>query len=185
MVTNQNRYGNTRKKNLTLTQVGHDHIETYAESHNMTFSAAIETLALIGMEADLSALLIPLIDNSIEKVCQRHFNRLTKMTLLAAAEASLAHDIATMLLLQIVRQEAVQYPQDFEERLPVSFDPEDQLDFRIREIYNQMRRIARKRQKRLMKKPLQELLAQYAQIEATSPKLEVRTTTKAVNDESD
>jgi hypothetical protein len=36
-----------------------------------------------------------------------------------------------------------------------------------------------------MKKPLQELLAQYAQIEATSPKLEVRTTTKAVNDESD
>ncbi len=128
----------------------------------MSFSAAIETLALIGMKADLSALLTPLINSSVEKGLQRHFNRLAKLSLLAAAEAAMAHDVSTMLLLQTVRQEAVRHPADFEERIPVSHDKKDALDARIRALYNRMRRLARQRQQRLLKRPLTKLLADYA-----------------------
>lgn len=160
MINNQTRYGNTRKKNLSLTESGHDQIETYAQAHGLTFSAAIETLALIGMEADLSALLIPLINDSVEKGMQRNFNRMAKVTIMAAAESAMAHDLTTMLLLQIVRQEAVRHPEDFEDRMPVSLDKKETLDARIRALYNQMRRLARQRQRRLLKQPLRDLLTQ-------------------------
>ena len=160
MINNQTRYGNTRKKNLSLTEAGHDQIDTYAQAHGLTFSAAIETLALIGMEADLSALLIPLINTSVEKGMQRNFNRIAKLTMMAAAESAMAHDLTTMLLLQTVRQEAVQHPEDFEDRMPVSLDKKETQDARIRAIYNQMRRLARQRQRRLLKQPLRDLLTQ-------------------------
>lgn len=159
MINTQTRYGNTRKKNLTLTEAGHDQIETYAQAHGLSFSAAIETLALIGMEADLSALLIPLINTSVEKGMQRHFNRMAKLAILAAAEAAMAHDLTTMLLLQMVRQEAVRHPDDFEARIPVSHDKGEPLDARIREMYNQMRHLARQRQRRLLQQSLRDLLA--------------------------
>ncbi len=158
MLNSQTRYGNTRKKNLTLTENGHDQIKTYAQAHGLTFSAAIETLALIGMEADLSTLLIPLINTSVEKGMRRHFNRMAKLTILAAAESAMAHDLTTMLLLQTVRHEAARYPEDFETRIPVSRDKNEPLDARIREMYNRMRSLARQRQRRLLQKSLRDLL---------------------------
>ena len=63
------------------------------------------------------------------------------------------------------RQEAEQHPEAFEERFAVSHDATVQPDFRIREVYNHMRHMARKRQKRLMGQPLQQLVEQYAQAE--------------------
>ena len=159
MINSQTRYGNTRKKNLTLTIAGHDQIDTYAQAHGLTFSAAIETLALIGMEADLSTLLIPLINDSVEKGMQRNFNRMAKLTILAAAESAMAHDLTTMLLLQMVRQEAVRHPEDFEGRIPVSHDKDKPLDSRIRGLYDQMRQLAKQRQRRLLKQSLRDLLA--------------------------
>ncbi|MBK7178366.1 MAG: hypothetical protein IPH82_14470 [Chloroflexi bacterium] len=116
----------------------------------MTFSAAIETLALIGMKADLTTLLVPLLQDVVDKTLQRNFNRLAKLSLLAAAEAAMAHDLSTMLLLQVVRLEAVKHPQDFENRLGVSYAPDDTLDARIRAIYDEMRGLARKRQQRVL-----------------------------------
>ena len=158
MLNVQNRSGTTRKKTITLTDAGREQIQIFAKSHQMTFSAAIETLALIGMEADLTALLIPLIDNSVEKGLQRNFNRMAKLTILAAAESAMAHDLTTMLLLQTVRQEALRHPDDFETRIPVSRDRKQQLDTRIREMYNQMRRLARQRQRKLLQQSLRDLL---------------------------
>jgi hypothetical protein len=112
------------------------------------------------MEADLTALLISLINDSVEKGMQRNFNRMAKLTMMAAAESAMAHDLTTMLLLQIVRQEAVRHPEDFEDRMPVSLDKKETLDARIRALYNQMRRLARQRQRRLLKQPLRDLLTQ-------------------------
>ncbi|KAA3664778.1 MAG: hypothetical protein DWQ04_03985 [Chloroflexi bacterium] len=158
MLNVQHRSGVTHKKTITLTDAGREQIQTFSDAHKMTFSAAIETLALIGMEADLTALLIPLINNSVEKGLQRNFNRMAKLTILAAAEAAMAHDLTTMLLLQTVRQEAVSHPEDFETRIPVSRDRKQQPDARIREMYNQMRRLARQRQRKLLQQSLRDLL---------------------------
>ena len=74
MLNVQERSGATRKKTITLTDAGRGQIHTFAKTHQMTFSAAIETLALIGMEADLTALLIPLIHSSVERGMERQFN---------------------------------------------------------------------------------------------------------------
>jgi len=153
------RYGNTRKKNLTLTLESHDQINTYAQAHGLTFSTAIETLALMGMEADISSLLIPLINDSVKKGLERHFNRMAKLSLLAAAEAAMAHDLVTMMLLQLVRHEAASHPANFEEVMQVSHESDETLDGRIRAFYGEMRHLARNRQRRLLKKPLRELMA--------------------------
>ena len=85
MLNAQERSGFTRKKTITLTDDGREQIQAFAEAHQMTFSAAIETLALVGLEADLTTLLVPLINNSVSKGMQRQFNRMAKLGVLAAA----------------------------------------------------------------------------------------------------
>ncbi|MAT97764.1 MAG: hypothetical protein CL608_11515 [Anaerolineaceae bacterium] len=160
MLNLQERSGTTRKKTITLTDAGREQIQTFAKKHQMTFSAAIETLALVGMEADLTALLIPLIHSSVEKGMQRQFNRIAKLGLLAAAEAAMAHDLTTMLLLQQIRQEAASHPQNFEEIMAVGQGDRTTQDGRIRAVYIDMRTVARDRQRALLKKPLRELVFQ-------------------------
>jgi hypothetical protein len=160
MLNVQERSGSTRKKTITLTDAGREQIQAFAKKHQMTFSAAIETLALIGMEADLTALLIPLVNNSVERGMQRQFNRIAKLGLLAAAEAAMAHDLTTMLLLQQIRQEAVNHPQDFEKIMEVGQGDRTTQDGRIRAVYKDVRTVARDRQRALLKKPLRELVFQ-------------------------
>jgi hypothetical protein len=160
MLNVQDRSGSTRKKTITLTDAGREQIQAFADTHQMTFSAAIETLALIGMDADLTALLIPLIDNSVAKGLQRQFNRIAKLGLLAAAESAMAHDLTTMILLQLIRQEAIAHPADFEKVMQVSHEAAETRDGRIRIIYQEMRDLARTRQRAILKKPLRELVTQ-------------------------
>ncbi len=160
MLNVQERSGSTRKKTITLTDAGREQIQAFAQTHQMTFSATIETLALIGMEAELTALLIPLIHSSVERGMQRQFNRIAKLGLLAAAEAAMAHDLSTMLLLQQIRQEAVRHPQNFEEIMEVGQGDRTTQDGRIRAVYKDMRTVARGRQRALLKKPLRELVFQ-------------------------
>lgn len=158
MLNAQERSGFTRKKTITLTDDGRDQIQAFAAAHDMTFSAAIETLALVGLEADLTTLLVPLINSSVSMGMQRQFNRMAKLGLLAAAEAAMAHDLTTMLLLQQIRQEAAKHPQDFEEIMQVGQGDRTTQDGRIRAVYQDMRTVARERQRALLKKPLQELV---------------------------
>ena len=157
------RVGETHKKTITLTDAGREQIQTYADSHNMSFSAAIETLALLGMEADLTVLLVPLLQETVDKALQRNFNRLAKLSLLGAAEAAMAHDLVTIMTLQMVRQEAMTHSESFEQRMLVSYDPTHSLDARIRAVYDDMRRVARERQQRILKRPLRDLVLQFVE----------------------
>ena len=158
MLNAQERSGFTRTKTITLTDDGREQIQAFAETHQMTFSAAIETLALVGLEADLTTLLVPLINNSVSKGMQRQFNRMAKLGVLAAAEAAMAHELTTMLLLQQIRQEAASHPQDFEDVMQVGQGDRTTLDGRIRAVYQAMRTVARERQRALLRKPLGELV---------------------------
>lgn len=162
MINTQNRYGNTGKKMITLTHEGREQIQTYADAHGMSFSATIESLALIGMEADLTKLLIPLLREVVAKALHRNFNRMAKLGLLAAAESAMAHDLAAMLLLQFVRLEAYRQADGFEDRMIISRDPADTVDARILALYEEMREVAGQRQQRLLKTPLRELVTRLA-----------------------
>jgi hypothetical protein len=57
-----------QKNMISLSDHGRAQIQAFADAHNMTFSAAIESLALIGMNADLTALLVPLLCNPASAV---------------------------------------------------------------------------------------------------------------------
>jgi hypothetical protein len=48
---------------ISLTDDGRTQIRASADAHNMTFSAATEALALIGMKTDRIALLVSLLCN--------------------------------------------------------------------------------------------------------------------------
>lgn len=157
MLDSQKRYGQTSKKMVSLTHEGRKQIQKFANAHDMSFSAAIETMALIGMKADLTDLLIPLLKEITDKALQRNFNRMAKLGMIAAFESALAHDLIRMILLQLIRQEAVHIPNNFEDRMVVSYDPEDELDSRIRALYEEMRELASRRAQRIMRTPVAEL----------------------------
>ena len=157
MLDSQKRYGQTSKKMVSLTHEGRKQIQKFADAHDMSFSAAIETMALIGMKADLTGLLIPLLKEITDKALQRNFNRMAKLGMIAAFEASLAHDLIRMILLQLIRQEAIRFPNDFEDRMVVSYDSGVALDDRIRALYGEMREYASRRSQRIMRTPVTEL----------------------------
>ena len=158
MLNTQTRYGRTNKKMISLTDEGRAQIQQFADTHGMSFSATIETLALIGMKADLANLLVPLLREVVNKAIQRNFNRMAKLSLIGAAEAAMAHDLAALLLMQSIRREAYAYPDDFETRMLVSYEPEDLLDARIRQMYGEARQVARTRQQRVLKTSLADLV---------------------------
>ena len=162
MINTQKRYGHTAKKMVSLTHEGRAQIQQFADAHGLNFSATIESLALIGMKADLTQLLVPLLRETVDKALQRNFNRLAKLSLIGAAEGVMTHDLITMILLQLVRQQAEMNPDSFEEKMLVTHDPHNAHDTRVRELYKAMRQTARQRQQRVLKRPLTDLIQQLA-----------------------
>jgi hypothetical protein len=162
MLNAQTRYGRTNKKMISLTDEGRAQLQQYADVHGMTFSAAIETLALMGMEADLAKLLVPLLRDVVNKAIQRNFNRLAKLSLIGAAEAAMAHDLASLLMMQFTRSIAIMNPDDFESQMQISYEPEDLLDARIRRTHREICKVARNRQQRVLKTSLQALVEQLS-----------------------
>jgi len=169
MLDSQKRYGQTSKKMVSLTHEGRKQIQKFADAHDMSFSAAIETMALIGMKADLTDLLIPLLKEITDKALQRNFNRMAKLGMIAAFEASLAHYLNRVILLQLIRQEAIRFPNDFEDRMVVSYDSGVALDDRIRALYEEMRESANRRAQRIMRTPVAELSKIWEEDSADTP----------------
>lgn len=137
--TRQERYGVTRRKNITITASAHRQIEEWAEANGAYFSVAIETLALVGLGVEDAALLPRLVENTVERVFQRQFHRLGKLlaaTAIAAIETNLKIDA---LLLQVIRREAAADPERFVQNMTVSSDPAARLDARIRQMRDDMR----------------------------------------------
>lgn len=92
----------------------------YADGHDMSFSATVESLALIGMEDDLTKLSIALLGKVIRKALQPNLNRMVKLGLRDVAESAMAHDPDAMLLLQVVGLEAYRQADGFEDPMSSS-----------------------------------------------------------------
>jgi hypothetical protein len=156
----QLRYGVTRRKHLTLTVVGHDQIARWAEDNNLSFSAAIEALALQTLEAEtltISAVLLrSMVYTTVRSEFQKQFNRFAKlagMAALGAHESSLKLDA---LLLQIIRQEA-EKNTEFHQTMSVSTDPTDQQAARIRQFRDRLSSLAKNQAIDQLRKPLAEV----------------------------
>ena len=155
--TRKERYGVTRKKHISITVDGHERIDTWARSQGISFSAAIETLALMGLSSDGATTFPVLTRDLLERIVGRQFNRFAKLLSLAAISAEAASLKTDVLLLQVVRQEAEAAPERFRETMTVSTDTEDTLAAQIRELRDQIRATAHQKAVQNLKTPLRQM----------------------------
>ena len=154
--TRKARYGVTRKKHITITEDGHASIAAWAEAQRLTFSAAIEVLALTGIEDGASTASAILTANLLERIVGRQFNRFAKLLSLTAIAAESVNWKTDALLLQLIRREAEEDPKNFVSNMAVSADPEDKRAAQIRQMREEMKQVAHQTAVRRLKKPLQE-----------------------------
>jgi hypothetical protein len=140
--TREARYGVTRKKHITVTLEGHDRIEAWAEGQGLSFSAAIEALALLGMDTDAATAFSILATGLLERIIGQQFNRFAKLLSQAAIASEATSWKADALLLNLIRREALADPEHFVRNMAVSTDPEDLLAARIRQMRDEMKRMA-------------------------------------------
>ncbi len=137
------RYGKTIRKNLTLTQEAIEAIEAYAERHNLYFSVALETLAMMALGQNTAETLPRLTANLLERLTLWQFNRFASLlaeTITVAEEVNFKADFLT---LQTMWREARVDPDDFTDKLLVSCKPEVEPDNQVRRLHEELKEMAR------------------------------------------
>jgi hypothetical protein len=109
----------TRPKCITLTEHGRERIQAYADAQGLNFSAAMETLALRGLEDDGMYYLVPALRAVTLQGVRLAFNRMASLLSDIAIEAAAARTMSDAVMLQLIREMAVAYPDDFIERMVV------------------------------------------------------------------
>lgn len=137
------RYGKTIRKNLTLTQEAIEAIEAYAERHNLYFSVAVETLAMMALGRNTAETLPRLTANMLERTTVWHFNRLANLLAETITVAEEVNFKADFLMLQTVWREARVGPDDFADKLLVSCKPEVEPDNQVRRLHEELKEKAR------------------------------------------
>lgn len=149
------RYGATRRTHVSVTHLAYDQIQEWADKQGISFSAAIESLALIGLGQETAELLPLLISGLMERLLARQFNRFAKLLSLAALSAEEANGKIDTMLLNLVRQEAVADPARFVTNMSVSSDPQDRTAVQIRKLRDDMKRNAQAASLKRLKRKLQ------------------------------
>jgi len=126
------RADKTYSKHIMLTEFGRQKIEAWAQENEINFSAAIETLALLGLDDERNSYIIPAVRATTLQGIRLSFNRIARLLSRIALESAVARTMAEGVMLQLVRTQAAAFPDDFEERMRVSRDGRFPLDARIR-----------------------------------------------------
>src|SRR5262249_33804450 len=90
----------TLPKKIRLTREGHDLIEAWAQVNDVSFSAAIETLARIGMGQATTEAIAPAVVSTMRRELAKTYDRIIRLTLYATIEAGIASRLAGSALLQ-------------------------------------------------------------------------------------
>ena len=152
------RYGKTKRKSVTLTVEAIEVIQAYAERHDLFFSVAIESLALIGLGNASAELLPRLVANLLQRTLKQQFNRFAKLLSLAAITAEEVNYKTNVLLLQTIWREARLDPDNFIENMQVSADPDQQPAALARQIRKEMDADAHDEAVARLREPIDEIL---------------------------
>jgi signal recognition particle subunit SEC65 len=127
-----------QKKHLHLTQDGHNEIQKWANRNGLTFSAAIEILALQSLESDPLVIMTRAIKSLLPALVQnefrRQFSRLAQLMAVNNFTGERNGQMLEALLLHMIREEAGRHPDDFENTILVSTDPRDKKAAAIRQL---------------------------------------------------
>lgn len=138
----KDRYGVTRRTHVSVTHVAYEQIQAWADKQGVSFSAAIESLALMGLGQETAELLPLLIRGLMERLLAQQFNRFAKLLSLAALSAEEVNNKIDTMLLSLIRQEAAADPTRFVTNMIVSSDPKNQTAVQIRQLRDEMKRNA-------------------------------------------
>ena len=136
------RYGKTIRKNLTLTQEAIEAIEAYAERHNLYFSVAVETLAMMSLGRETAETLPRLTANLLERLMLWQFNRFATLMAETIAVTEAVNFKADFLIMQTLWREARLDPQGFTEKMLVSCKPEVEPDNQVRKLHEELKETA-------------------------------------------
>jgi hypothetical protein len=148
------RYGITRRTHISVTHPAYDLIQAWAETHGLSFSAALESLALIGLGQETAEQLPLLISSLLDRLLARQFNRFAKLLSLAVLSSEETNVKVDTLLLNLIRQEALADPAQFVQNMSVSTDPHDQTSLQIRQLREGMKSHAQAAALKRLKQPL-------------------------------
>ena len=164
----KDRYGVTRRTHVSVTHVAYDQIQAWADQQGVSFSAAMESLALMGLGQETAELLPLLIRGLMERLLAQQFNRFAKLLSLAALSAEEANNKMDTMLLNLIRQEAAADPARFVTNMSVSSDPQNQTAVQIRKLRDEMRRNAQAASLKRLKRQLppdEQLITQAEMVE--------------------
>jgi len=97
------RRKDTIKKNIRLTEKGRNEIQAWADDHGVSFSAAIESLANIGMGKPLDEALAPVILSLIRRTIHSEYDRLIRLVIYGIVESGYAARMASAAVRQQVK----------------------------------------------------------------------------------
>ena len=155
----QARYGRTEKKTLSLTTEAIEAIQAYADTHNLYFSVAVESLSLMGLKGEMAEVYPRYLSSVLERALARQFGRFAKMLSLAVLSAEEANYKADVLLLQMIGHAERLDPEHFMEKLHFSMEPDVQPDAQVRQLRDVIIDDAREWAVARMKQPLAETVA--------------------------
>lgn len=92
------RRTNTTRKSIRLTDDGRAKIQAWADEQGVSFSAAMESLALLGMGEDAAVAFAPLMVSAVRFEVQRQMNRLATIAARGAIESGAAAILANEAL---------------------------------------------------------------------------------------
>lgn len=130
----------TRPKSITLTEQGRERIQAYADGQGLNFSAAIEMLALRGLEDEGMYYLVPALRAVTLQGVRLAFNRMASLLSDIAIEAAAARTMSDAVMLQLIREMATAYPDDFIERMVVQRGGRrESVEGRIRAFHDEVK----------------------------------------------
>lgn len=133
------RLDKTYSKHIMLTPFGWEKIEAWAKGNGLNFSAAIETLALMGLDDERSSYAIPALRATTLQGIRLSFNRIARLLSDIAIESATARTMSEGVMLQLIRELAGKHPDDFVSRVNISRDGRNQLHQRIRSLHDDIK----------------------------------------------
>jgi hypothetical protein len=151
----------TYSKHIKLTEFGREKIEAWAKTNGLNFSAAIETLALMGLEDQRSSYAIPALRATTLQGIRLAFNRIARLLSAIAVEAAASRTMSEGIMLQLIREMATDYPDGFMAMMRISRDGRDQVHSRIRTFHEDIENSIEAESIRRLKKPVLQMQALF------------------------
>lgn len=129
----------TYSKHIMLTPFGWEKIEAWGKANGLNFSAAIETLALMGLDDERSSYAIPALRATTLQGIRLSFNRIARLLSDIAIETAVSRTVSEGIMLQLIRELASEHPDDFVAMVRIPRDGRNQLHQRIRSLHDDIK----------------------------------------------